>query len=448
MGFVRQGFVGSNVGGDGSGVTDPDAFRDVLGVAPLPWEVSGCLAAWDFESVSLASGKVAQWNDRTGNGKHLTQANTALQGLWTNTGVQLVAGGAGYAITGGVPFNHQSQTVIWIGRTYTGSQAFGGQGGMLFRVASNASGVYFGEYNSFEYGRGGGAYVTPLCTAPNGSPSFYAVAYGSSESLYFNNGGRFSGGTNTAGTGTLVNMFATESAGSAMGHPTIAALIFDRQLTEAEITRIVRYYGAEGAAQRPRLIVTGSSTPAGYLASNYQAAVIPKLANKLGWLMSAGGVNGTSMATVAGIAQAAMVPTPGQPNRWLLFLTSNDIAAATGATATYQTNVTTHLTRIRAANPTGIIIVVDMPPRKGTLAGGQTEGGYETDRQTINTWANTNKATLGIDILVSFNDNTNIGQQSDVDNTTYYNADKIHLTDAGHTELANLIAWRILQYPA
>lgn len=459
------------VDGEGGGITNPTAFKTELGLENVdntsdlnkpistatqaaldgkinvPWEIPDCLACWDMFDVVTASSKVTQYNDRTGNGKHATQSNASLQHAVTETANQPVGGaGAGYTITGGLAVNFQAMTVIGIFRTFIGSQAFGGQSGMFFRVAGTSPGIYWGEYNNFEYGRGGGDYVVPLCLPPNGAPGFYAATYGTTESVYYNNGGRYIDSADTAGTGTLSYIWGTETSGnSGLPTPVIATLVFSRKLTRFEVAQIARYYGCDVPSQATHLMVTGSSTPAAYLASNYQAGVIAKLASKMGWQISAGGVNGTSMATTAAIAQAAMIPTPGHVNVWLVFMTSNDIASATGATATYETNLSQHMTRLRAADPTGLLVLVDMPPRKGSLSGGQTEAGYETDRQTLNAYAVTNKATL-CDILISFNDSTTIGQQSDVDNTTYYNADKIHLTDLGHTELANLIAKGVRQY--
>lgn len=433
----------ADVQDDSTQIATTAFVKDVA--VPVPWAIPDMAAFWDLNHVTLATLKVTAMADLTGNGHSLSNGTTAQQGDWTERGIDLK--GSGYAIDGGgiTGLDFRSMTIGVIMRTYVGSSTFGSPAGMLWQIGATNPGIYLDAYNSYEYGQNS-HYVLPFAFHPSGGPSIYAACYGSADVTYYNNCGRQVATVATAGTGTLSRMFSTAASGSGSVLGMVAAFVARRKLTEAEIRQIANYYGVQTATSIPHMKVMGSSTPAGYLATSYQASVIPKLVAKLGWQMSATGTNGLTMATQAGTAQAAMVPTPGQANRWLVFLTSNDIASAapTTAVATYQTNVTTHLTRIRAADPTGLIIVVDMPPRKGTMT--NTEAGYETDRQTINSWANTNKATLGIDILVSYNDNANIGQQADADNTTYYNADKIHLTDLGHTELCNLIASKILGY--
>lgn len=430
--------------------TSPTA-ADVAGKVSLPWKISGALAFWDLEHVTLASTKVSLFADLTGRGKSLSNSTTAQQGVWTETGVELA--GAGYAIDGGglTNLNFRSMSVVLIMRTYTGSSTYGSPAGMLYQVAAGSPGIYLDAYNSNEYGRPGSVAVLPFAFHPSGGPSLYAACYGSADVTYYNNCGRQVGAVATAGTGSLTRMFSTAASGSGSVLGFVAGGVFDRRLSPSEVQSIARYYGVGPATLTPHLHVMGSSTPAGHLASNYQASVIPKLCAKLGWQMSATGSNGYLMSSQAGVPQASMIPTPGHPNRWLVFMTSNDVAASapTAGVAGYQTNLTTHLTRIRAADPTGIIIVVDMPPRGGGFTGsGMDKTAYEADRATLNSWVNTNKVALGIDIVVSVNDSPNIGQAADTTNATFYQPDEIHLKDVGHTDLANLIAARVLQYSA
>jgi phospholipase/lecithinase/hemolysin len=61
---------------------------------------------------------------------------------------------------------------------------------------------------------------------------------------------------------------------------------------------------------------------------------------------------------------------------------------------------------------------------------------HEVDRTTYNTCITTNAA--GKYTVVDFAANATMGAAGAEDNTTYYNVDKIHPTNAGHQILANI----------
>jgi lysophospholipase L1-like esterase len=108
----------------------------------------------------------------------------------------------------------------------------------------------------------------------------------------------------------------------------------------------------------------------------------------------------------------------------------NDITAGVSA-ADLETNLTTYYTAARAA---GFKVVATTIITAGTLSGGQ-----QTIRGNVNTWIKANYTTLA-DALCDADGDAKLQNPAD---TTYFNADTIHLNNTGYGVVAGLMKTQI-----
>lgn len=110
---------------------------------------------------------------------------------------------------------------------------------------------------------------------------------------------------------------------------------------------------------------------------------------------------------------------------------TNDIGAGTDA-ATIQAAIQSYCEDRQAAGFS--VVVGTIIPRKDA---GFTAG-METIRNTVNGWIITNWATFA-DALADFTAHPAFDAQADADDTTYYNADKLHLNTTGYALIASIV---------
>jgi lysophospholipase L1-like esterase len=90
------------------------------------------------------------------------------------------------------------------------------------------------------------------------------------------------------------------------------------------------------------------------------------------------------------------------------------------------------------------VVAVTMLPRSD--AG--TPAGFETDRQTFNTWLRANYTNFA-DALADVAADTRIGDSGDELDSTYYSADQVHPKTAGYTVIAEIVGAAVLSlFPA
>jgi lysophospholipase L1-like esterase len=111
---------------------------------------------------------------------------------------------------------------------------------------------------------------------------------------------------------------------------------------------------------------------------------------------------------------------------------TNDIFLGDSAAVAYADYVT-YCTNRRAAGWT--VIAFTITPRSD--AG--VPGTFEASRQTFNTNVRSHWHEYA-DVVVDLAGHTTIGDSGDEANATYYSTDLVHMTDAGYTIVANLVA--------
>ena len=110
------------------------------------------------------------------------------------------------------------------------------------------------------------------------------------------------------------------------------------------------------------------------------------------------------------------------------FSGTNDIWGSSDSADTIITSISTACAARKAAGWQKVIVATILPRGPGNDAN-------ETKRQTVNASIRANYATYA-DGLVDIGNDATIGQATQNSNTTYYNADQIHPSEAGHAIIA------------
>ena len=394
-------------------------------VPVLPWQFSGCIAAWSIDDVILSSGRVSQWNDKSGNGNSLVQSSTAAQWTWTANGAIPPPGqNIGYDLTG-LSINYQSLTVVWIGSPI---QAPINQNGTLIATNPVSTGgmiAYSNEPSITIYNPT--RFIGTVFSQPvNG----VATAFSSTLTTVCSNGLFFTGTGNNSGTDTLTKLFIFEGGQYPWGNPTIACYVFNRTLSQQEISSIFSYHGVSSVGDNV-LNFTGDSLTIGSNASTLAQSYSGIAAAQLPVTPKYSAQSGATMAVIASLNSSMVNASyvPGKTNLTSLFAGTNDLAT-NGSVGTLETNYQSFCAARKTFNPQWKVIACTILPRSASFSGGQDSAGFETARNTFNTWLRANWSTFA-DALVDFAANSTIGPQAAASNVTYY-SDGVHLTNAGH----------------
>lgn len=402
-----------------------------------PWTYQGCVGAWHYNSVVESGGLVTQWNDLSGNNNHLVQTNVARQGTKTALGVQPARE---YNLTTPITLDFRAHTVIAIMRP---SDTTVSNSGALYQIPSGP-GVYFECINSFHYWPN--TVSSPLALSPSGVSS-YVVSSGSSGASVYTSGAKASRAAFTAGSGSLQWLFGLSSDGSlGIRFPVVAFLIFNRQLSDTEISNIEKYFKVAQDVGGLHIRAEGDSITNGQIVTAAPNAYLRAAAATLGARFNCVGVNGRTLATIVSSSlQGNMVAAPSRTNVWVVFAGTNDVAANANDTSVTG-NITTYCSRIKGANPNAKIILCTMLPRNAQFSNGQNAAGFDATRLSINTWIRANVGSIA-DGLADFAANAAFDTLSDADNTTYFNSDKVHPNNTGHALLAQILTSAVQALP-
>lgn len=424
-----SGAVLSQLGVSAAGLAMSNAASGLAQMALMPTgnplTLSGLVAAWSIEDVVLSSGKVSQWNDRSGNGHHLTQSSSAAQWTLGNAGAVPPPGqNIGYDLAG-LSVNYQSLTVVWIGTPPVAPINLNGTLMATNPVSTGGTIQYSTEptlthYNPTRYAG------SLFCQTVNG----LAVSHASDRTLVGSNGIFTTTTAPNSGTDTLTKFFVYEGGGYPWGNPTIACYVFSRGLSEQEISRIFAFHGVSQVGDTI-INFAGDSLTIGSNASTLAQSWSGLASAQLQVTPKYSAQAGTTMVVAAGL-NASMVNAsfiPSRRNVYTLFLGTNDLAA-NNSEATLETNFANFCEARKSYDSHWLVVVCTILPRSSAFSGGQNSSGFESSRGTFNSWLRANYTKFA-DALIDFAGDSTIGDQADASNTTYY-SDGVHLTNAGH----------------
>jgi len=381
----------------------------------------------------------ASWADSSGLG--LTAARQAAGSTYSATGLNglpaVVMDGSAYFTV--ASFLDTSWNNTWTS-FFVGSKAVTTD---LVYTGNATNSMYFG------WGQNNGAYALAgtNCGAPTVAMNYTdvvieALRYDGANVTIRQNGVQF---VKKAATANLFSVSSALGVGATaagtipwngkMGH----FIVFKRALTDTEIASVERWLGNYyGLLNKTRIVFRGDSLMLGFASTavNPAAKAVQILSNGIQCIDAANaGVTGLGADTMLAtdVAQVDAFFDPTRLNVAVCNGGINDLLAST-ATATIQTYVETWHRARRAKGYRTVVCTITSSTNAGN------PGGFEAARIAFNLWVRANWKTFA-DALADLGANPSIGAPLAADDTTtYFNADKTHMKDAGYTVMGTIIA--------
>lgn len=209
-----------------------------------PWHLSG-LAMWldgaDAASIALdGSNNVSQWNDKSGNGRHVTQATSGSRPAYITAGINGLNclsfdGSDDLMVTSGSSTISQPNTTFVVFRPIAG-----GTNPQLFDGSSARQYIYFPSTTSVQaYANSA---LTPTITSVVGTTSQAAVVFNGSSSVFLLNRVQISSGNlGSSGIGPEITIGANRFGGGPWKGYIAEHLIYRRMLDASEIMQLGNY---------------------------------------------------------------------------------------------------------------------------------------------------------------------------------------------------------------
>lgn len=422
----------------------------------LPSVVSGLVAGWDYRASTLVGGKISVLQDISGNGNNLTCANDTYRHTFNANGAipSRVGGGGsanGYLLTTPLALDRRSLTIIVVAANIGTDIISSGPQQLL---GNNQS---FGQVNVYSANSrwilpsGGSQALGPYDCNPD-EPTATAFAF-ETFNIRIHHRGRIvnAGNLGLAGTDTIAGLFSDSSSSAILGNNPWSSswrtiLIYNRTLSISEVESVIEDLRIK--APRPITLATvGDSISVGTGAGSLAAYFGARVAVNRGYNLFP--VGQPTQTSVQAVSNGSTVTTAGSTATGSINLIrvaygSNDLAYATGQLGNLQSNIAiicgwfrTYLRSSVTAPGTRPlrhkILVATLLPRTGGFAGGQTAGGFETDRLAYNSWLRANYHKFA-DAMDDVGGTSTIGAVANI--ATYF-GDGIHPNDAGQVQIGN-----------
>jgi hypothetical protein len=429
----------------------------VLGVGDAifaPTDIAGCAAWYDaavgalkanFSRCTANGDAVSIWEDQSGNGRHLTvasgspvfSASGGFQGAPGVTGRMVSPAFIDASYNSGFSFFivRAAPTGFVVSWAATGGfyDGFNSSNGNRYH---NYTGLSGGGQNVAQGGDGGG--ISALVFDGANITSSVGM-FGSSSNSGINSMQIATTGSLGLATSNALYVGGHNVGGYDWGVPISELIVFSRGLTSAEIRRIYEYLCAK-YIKRKLVRLLGNSLTAGTNSTggggqalsssgtNYPAELIRQ----------AGGAYDVRTDCLPGITTQALFASTatysylldrGTKGVDVIWEITNDLAANLTAAQAYNAIVKFAKSR---KTPWRKVLVCTCLKRLGT----SNDTKFEALRQAVNALLIAN-ATSFCDGVIDLASDSRL---SDPNNTTYFGADKIHLTDAGYVVVGQLVA--------
>ena len=393
------------------------------------------------------AGAVNTWPDSSGNGRNATTTTGTANGPYYYgtsgpNGKPALLFGTGTMSTSGTFFNPLS-TAASVYAVYT-APTNNNYSAFSWSVSQDIYGVWFGQGKVTRYFPF--AYSAPLNVGEGtevrySSPDYSVdgMIYDGSRIYRRKNGFVYNSPATTGTTGwngPVVLGRGQNGTYNFSGGYISEILIYDRALTSSEITQIENYLGEKYGINKKRPIVfRGDSLTygTGAITTTYPRRVYDLLGN-----VGALDMDGHASEQLNNAVQVDPARYNNSffkmPRILCLSMGTNDLNAKVSGSTVY----TRLVTRCKTAKATGDSVIVGTVTPCAVLSGTALTA-MEAERQVYNELIRTTWNTFA-DGLADVGNDPTIGVFGAQDNTTYYQADKTHLTDAGYTIIGNIWA--------
>lgn len=423
---------------------------------PQPTDLADLYAWYDADAgrfdaaaggspVTADGGPIARWEDRSGNGRHVTQGTPAERPLYDAAKglvVTAMPSEQRFDFPAAFQLDRQNYSAFFVCELTTLRRGItvGGSHQEFHHFVKTAD----DSFTLFYRGNGAQADWAGLAQFDG---AFHATATRpltttrcligwvgtASETRCWLDGASAGGTAIGAGTATLLELFGQSPAGSTLAAQAAFkdAIFYDRALSDAEVVgTVLAYAHGRGVppSRRHQVVFDGDSLTVGTTATLNR-----------NWPSRVAGVAGTVrrrvtaeasvlLTTLAAQAAARVDPllVPGEANVLAAWATSNDVAFGGVGGAQALANYWAYCDARRAAG--WAVVAFTMLPRT------DVSGGPEASRQAFNAGVRADWAGHA-DALADVAADARLGDFTDA---AHYDPDGIHLTDAGYQVVADL----------
>jgi|GEM_PF-4550659 len=414
------------------------------------WIDASVGATTDGTTPASEGDTVQQWNDQSGNSNNAIQNTAGDRPIYRASvqnglpGLEFITSGKKLVTPSFLDSTYDTAYSIYavVKHTSTSLKVFAG----------NGSGKYYGagSNNTIIENTSDLTSVATNVTEPAGSVYIASLRYdGSTKNLagfgattQFANSVSATGNLGLSGALTIGDF---DGGGFTWDGQILALILYKRALTtneDRQVTDYLRTRYALNSTTKPQIFFDGNSLTAGTGASDsahyYPSQTLALLGGASVYDITNIAAGGQTTAQRATADTTSLDPKYGSfrsNNIAVLWEVTNDLVINQDAANAYAQYVAWCQGR-RTAGFKVVAMTVLPRTQSGLYAG------FETDRQTINTLIRANWQTFS-DALADVAGDSNIGDAGDQLNTTYYNADSIHMNDAGYAIIASYVANQI-----
>ncbi len=387
---------------------------------------------------TLTGALINQWSDTSGNGNHLTAASTDRPTHKTDFfgGRVTFDGNDRLTVPAGISLNRRAFSMYVVSRGIKGGT---NQALVALDVAPDLA-LYF-DANGALFVRDSGVVTTgvDIGWTRSGLNTYFAIggaanAWAGHPGKVYAKGSALAVGTEAGG---FVGIWGNNVNFPLLAKTDIVAVLFynvehDTTTRNLVLDYLTTTYGSLSRNSNSAFFARGDSLTEGTQATDtFDYSWPAQLARQHSFapFMDNRGNGGTQLTTYATASQEItwLADVPNFTNRVIiLWMGTNDISAAR-TEAQIETDMTTYITNIRAADPGAIIIGCTILAR----------GPFNTTQDALVVTINDHiKNTADFDHVV---DLFSVSELSDPTNTTYFHTDQIHLVNAGYAVVATQI---------
>lgn len=400
------------------------------------------LNAWETSTMDLTGTRLDEWRDYFGSGRKIETG-------FAGTGFNPVYTSSLFNSKGGVDF--KTNDFLETASAFT---EVSWEGGFTIMVVGNyyAQDVFFGGSDGngapifgMGVGRRLGMGTLDICAEgfPMGTDAVWGAAFGNAQYRHILNDKQFLPveGSNTGSTGAFnkLQIGGIFAGNDPLDFRVAGILMYNRYLPPHETARAYRWlarFFELSSLTLPtfNIVCDGNSIAIGQVSDDQttmtngilEAAESPTESDFVN--VASSGLTTAQLSTRAASTVDTHLNTSVIAARRICIVweITNDLAGGSNAATAYA-NIKSYC-QARVAAGWKVIVCTCLPRSNAGL-----RAGFETDRQTVNGDINTNAVSEGwASAVADIGDDADIGQNGDSNDTTYYNADKIHLNSAGH----------------
>lgn len=397
-----------------------------------PTEISGLKLWLDANAITgLSDGDaVATWADKSGNSRDATAAGAAQPtyktGIVNSKPTVRFNGSANYMATATTPALAQPNTVFWVGKV---ANAWVGDGAFFDSTTALKSMVEIYPLDTKAYQMYADSAINSSTRRVTSAYRLYEAVFNGASSSLIADGQTQATGNPGAGGFAGVRIGSRGNGTKFLNGDIAEMLVYSGTLTEAQKNLIRSYLKSKYQSASNRIIADGDSLTYG-TGSTGGLTFPAQLATLLGRTAVNVAVPGKTMTSIRD--ETTTLPYGGLANDiMVLYVGTSDLGSGAAATTIGPILITAAQRYVAAGFQLVICTLADSQAATNPVD-------YETQRQAFNGYITSNATSIGY-LVADLAADSRIGVVGDANNTTYFDADKVHMNNTGYGVVAEII---------